>query len=101
MFQAILNLKAINCLYVLLECYVVRRTGTIVVKESHAVSDFVIGVITRVSYPMEINAYYCCRRGRAIFRWTASKHVSKGVGDSGRCRSVFRGMPITGSGLMA
>ena len=22
-------------------------------------------------------------------------------GDSGRCRSVFRGMPITGSGMMA
>jgi hypothetical protein len=23
------------------------------------------------------------------------------VGDSGRCRSVFRGMPITDSGMMA
>ena len=23
------------------------------------------------------------------------------AGDSGRCRSVFRGMPITGSGMMA
>jgi hypothetical protein len=33
-----------------------------------------------------------------ITRYSLTAHSS---GDSGRCRSVFRGMPITRSGLMA
>ena len=30
-----------------------------------------------------------------------AKRLEEAIGDSGRCRSVFRGMPITDSGLMA
>jgi hypothetical protein len=31
----------------------------------------------------------------------SEKHKIVQTGDSGRCRSVFRGMPITRSGMMA
>jgi hypothetical protein len=32
---------------------------------------------------------------------TDTFNVQEYLGDSGRCRSVFRGMPITDSGMMA
>ena len=39
-----------------------------------------------------------------IWRWAREKKKNQRIlfiGDSGRCRSVFRGMPITRSGMMA
>jgi hypothetical protein len=55
-------------------------------------ADFTAKVL-RVTTPQEVWRY----RAAGIL---ANRNVAR-TGDSGRCRSVFRGMPITRSGLMA
>jgi len=41
------------------------------------------------------------QKGRVEFSVASKCEKEAVVGDSGRCRSVFRGMPITRSGMMA
>jgi 5-methylcytosine-specific restriction enzyme B len=49
----------------------------------------------------KIGDHLNCFRSMGIAKGNALGRPNHSIGDSGRCRSVFRGMPITRSGMMA